>query len=217
MTTSKPVKPTTSASVPATWADWEPVTITLTQTWVEPCPTGYVTKTTTVVTTHCGCTETPVPTIPVKVVTITPGAGWPVTTPVIVTVPAGPSPAKPAQKTPVKPAGSAPTGPGSIVTVTGPAGAGAGAGSGSGWGAASPSATVAVTLTVEAVHPGPTSAPVSPADHGNGNANGAWSPDSTQTTPWVATYTGAAAGRLNVVNAFVLAVAGAVGLAMVAF
>ncbi|KIW17498.1 hypothetical protein PV08_04692 [Exophiala spinifera] len=211
-TTSSPAKkPTTTTSLPATWADWDPVTITLTQTWIEPCATGYVTKTTTLVTTHCGCTETPVPTIPGKTITITPSSGWPVKTPVVVTVPAGSTSAVPAKPKPSEPAGS-------MVTVTGPAaetGAAAGWGNGGGGGAPpSPSATVAVTLTVEAVPSGPT--PVAPAGHTTG---GVWSPESstTQTMPWVATYTGAA-GRSSVVNsAFgVLAIAGAAGLAMVA-
>ncbi|KAJ9640810.1 Chitinase 4 [Knufia peltigerae] len=66
-------------------------TITLTTTWTEPCSTGYTTMTTIVTTTHCGCTETPVPTISMKTVTITPSPGWPFSQPITCTIPVPPT------------------------------------------------------------------------------------------------------------------------------
>jgi len=58
-----------------------------TETWVDVCETGYTTKTATVTTTHCGCTETPAPTIPMKTITTTCPEGWAITDPVTLTVP----------------------------------------------------------------------------------------------------------------------------------
>ena len=43
--------------------------------------------TTSFLTTHCGCTEQPIPTISFTTTTITCPAGWPITTPFVVTMP----------------------------------------------------------------------------------------------------------------------------------
>lgn len=68
------------------------LTIDFQGTWVEPCPTGLTTRTTTFVTTHCGCTKEPLPTFSLTTTTITCPADWPITTPFVVVRPVRPQP-----------------------------------------------------------------------------------------------------------------------------
>ncbi|PYH95573.1 hypothetical protein BO71DRAFT_473829 [Aspergillus ellipticus CBS 707.79] len=69
----------------------EVVIITLTDTFVVPCSTGLRTSTVTMTTTHCGCTETPLPTIPMVTYTTTLPNSWGFTAPVVVKTPASAS------------------------------------------------------------------------------------------------------------------------------
>jgi hypothetical protein len=65
---------TVSTSAPQKWSDWDNLsvsTITLTATYIVPCPTGWKTKTTVMLTTHCGCTETEVPSKPAMTTVVT--------------------------------------------------------------------------------------------------------------------------------------------------
>ncbi|KAJ9654456.1 hypothetical protein H2198_006536 [Neophaeococcomyces mojaviensis] len=87
------------------WSNWNDpsvLKITLTTTYAVPCPTGWETKTTTIVTTHCGCTETPVPSKPAMttIVTSVPEA-WGVGRTVTVTVPVTEFPSASGNKLPI--------------------------------------------------------------------------------------------------------------------
>ncbi|KIW30350.1 uncharacterized protein PV07_06100 [Cladophialophora immunda] len=228
---------TTTPSDPATtWGDWSDegsvVTVTITKTWTEPCSTGFTTKTTTITTTHCGCTETPVPTACMTTKTFTPSAGWPFSTPIVASVPcaapAGTTSPVAATSTAPAPSGTWGSQPVSLApTVTEGSWGGkpvspvAAASTGTGSGAwVSPSVTLATTLTVAPVPS--SSAPVAAASKSatpvapySIASNGTWGAAASSTSSWVAPYTGAA-GRTTL-NAFTaMLAAGAVALGMFA-
>ncbi|KIX96061.1 uncharacterized protein Z520_08316 [Fonsecaea multimorphosa CBS 102226] len=222
--TTSATKPTDPAT---TWGDWSGsdsvVTVTITKTWTEPCSTGYTTKTTTITTTHCGCTETPVPTACMTTKTFTPSAGWPFSTPIVASVPCA-APAA-ATSTAPKPSGTWAAGgqSGSGKPVSPVAAASTGTPSGA-W--ATPSVTLATTLTVAPVAPSlpawtvaaASTSPVTPVAAASiVPSNGTWGgAAATSTNSWVAPYKGAASRTTSLNGLLAVLAAGAAALGMFA-